>query len=301
MKRMPLDVYRFDRVRVLLSEPTPIFNGAVRSVLHGMGFRTFQNFETVAALREEFNATAFDLWVTNAELPDGEVFELINDVRHCRAGREVFMPVIVQSLKVTQSLAKKTLDCGADLLWRLPVTGGQINDGIDNLLLRRRPFVVTADYIGPDRRAGVRGEGMQIPQVPVPNPLRAKAHPEDFKVDAAEAMRQINQQKVERIVYQIGWLMDRIGPVLTTDVENAEARKFLDRLAFMAQELVSRVSSTRFHERADLCRALLLQARKAVEEKDPQHIDLLAHLVQVERRAFGIEAGTTAKPAATAS
>jgi hypothetical protein len=135
----------------------------------------------------------------------------------------------------------------------------------------------------------------------VPNPLRAKAHPEDFKVDAAEAMRQINQQKVERIVYQIGWLMDRIGPVLTTDVENAEACKFLDRLAFMAQELVRRVSSTRFHERADLCRALLLQARKAVEEKDPQHIDLLAHLVQAERRAFGVETVTTAKRAATAS
>ena len=142
---------------------------------------------------------------------------------------------------------------------------------------------------------------MQIPQVPVPNPLRAKAHPEGIKVDADEAMGKINQQKVERVVYQIGWLMDRIGPVRTSDIENAEARKFLDRLAFMAQELARRVSSTRFHERADLCRALLLQARKAVEEKDSKHIDLLAHLVQAERRAFGVEAVTAAKPAATAS
>ncbi len=295
---MSLDIFRFDRVRVLLSEPTPIFYGAVRSVLHGMGFRTFQNFETIAGLREEFNATSFDLWVTNAALPDGEVFDLVNDVRHGRVGRDVFIPVIVQSLNVTQALARKTLDCGADLLWRLPVTGGQISDGIDNLLHRRRPFVVTADYIGPDRRASARSEGMQIPQVPVPNPMRAKAHPEGFKVDPAEAMRQIHQQKVERVVYQIGWLMDRIGPALTTDIENAEARKMLDRIVLMATELVRRVSATHFRERSDLCKGLLQQARKAVEEKDPQHIDLLAHLVQAERRAFGVDTGTAPVAAA---
>lgn len=292
---MPLGAYRFDRVRVLLSEPASTFNGAVRSVLHGLGFRNFQNFETVAGLREQLNASAFDLWVTNARLPDGDVFDLVNDMRHGRAGRDVFLPVIVQSPNVTQALAKKTLDCGADLLWRLPVTGGQIGDGIDNLLHRRRPFVVTADYIGPDRRAGARGEGEQVP---VPNPLRSKAQADGFRVDAEDAMRQINQQKVERVIHRIGWLMDRIGPVLTADSGNAEALQLLDRLVFLAQDLAQRLPLTRFHERAEPCRALLLQARKATEEKDPGHIDLLARLVQAERRAFGGETGAGDPPAA---
>lgn len=283
---MAQDVYRFDRVRVLLSETTPIFNGAVRSVLHGMGFRTFSSFESVAALREEFAATSFDLWITNAELPDGEVFGLIGDLRHGRVGRDMFIPIVVQSLNVTQALAQKTLDSGADLLWRLPVTGGQISDGIDNLVQRRRPFVVTADYIGPDRRATPRAEGMQIPQIPVPNPLRSKAHPEGFKIDAAEATRQISEQKVERVAYQIGWLMERIGPVLSVDPENADARKMLDRLLLMAAELLRRVGSTRYRDRTALCRALLLQARQVSEDPAPRHVDMLAQLVEAERAAL---------------
>ena len=100
------------------------------------------------------------------------------------------------------------------------------------------------------------------------------------------------------VVFQIGWLMDRFGPALTADIENAEARKILDGIVLMASELVRRVSATRFRERSDLCKEMLQQARKAAEEKDPQHIDLLAHLVQAERRAFGVDTGTAPVAAA---
>lgn len=117
---MVLENQRFERARVLLSEPASVFSGALRSVLRGMGFRHVFQFESVAALRAEFAATGFDLWITNAEMPDGPVFDLVHDIRHSRIGRDIFTPVVVQSLDVTQALAAHTLNAGADLLWRLP-------------------------------------------------------------------------------------------------------------------------------------------------------------------------------------
>lgn len=280
---MVLESQRFERARVLLSEPASVFSGALRSVLRGMGFRHVFQFETVAALRAEFAATGFDLWITNAEMPDGPVLDLVHDIRHSRIGRDIFIPVVVQSLDVTQALAAQTLNAGADLLWRLPTTGGQITDGIDMLVNRRRPFVVTCDYIGPDRRSKPR-EGRQIPLIPVPNPLRGKN--DDPAIDAEAVMRAISQQKVEAQAFQIGWLIDRIAPLMQDNPASEQAKQYLKRLHTMALELMGRVGVTKYVHQAELCKAVMVQARNVIDEASPKNLDLLKELVQALRSAF---------------
>lgn len=283
-----LERQRFERARILLSEPSPVFAAAARSVLHGMGFRQFFQHESLTSLRAELSATTFDVWICNATLRDGPVFELISDLRHSRIGRDMFIPVVVQSLDVTQAVANETLNAGADLLWRLPTTGGQITDGIDMLVNRRRPFVVTCDYIGPDRRSRPRSGGMSIPLIDVPNPLRSKTQEDAPPVDPVQVMRQINQQKVEAQAFQIGWLTDRIVPMMRTDPHGVQALEYVKRLHLMAKELMGRVTITKYLHQSELCRALMRHTHLVVNDASPRNLTVLKELVKALRVAFHI-------------
>jgi hypothetical protein len=193
--------YSFDRARVLLSEPSPIFHGALRSVLHSLGFRQFISLKSVPALRAELSTTDFDLWITNAAVEEGEVFRLVHDVRHGRTRRNMFIPIIVQSPHFTEALAHRILESGADRLWRLPVTGAQISKGIEMIIHSPRPFFVSANYIGPHSRHLPRQDATTAPQTPVAvlNSLRAKALREAFTVTTSDALRSIREQKVEHV------------------------------------------------------------------------------------------------------
>ena len=280
--------YSFDRARVLLSEPSPIFHGALRSVLHSLGFRQFISLKSVPALRAELSTTDFDLWITNAAVEEGEVFRLVHDVRHGRTRRNMFIPIIVQSPHVTEALAHRMLESGADRLWRLPVTGAQIREGIEMIMHSPRIFAVSANYIGPHCRHLPHQDDATLPQKPVavPNPLRAKALPGTVRVSNSDALHSIHEQKVEHIARQLGRLMDCMAPLLRVDPASTEAHRMLDRFLVLADDLAGRVPATRHRERSSHCRAVLQKARQPSDAPDRAHVDTLARLVAAERAAI---------------
>src|SRR3546814_1821103 len=55
-----------------------------------------------------------------------------------------------------------------------PLSTRIILDRIETVALHRKPFVVTSDYIGPDRRKAVARRDSNVPLIEVPNPLREK-------------------------------------------------------------------------------------------------------------------------------
>jgi hypothetical protein len=72
-----------------------------------------------------------------------------------------------------QDFVRKISNAGPDHMMLLPVAPGPMLKRIDDFALSRRPFVVTLDYTGPDRRKGFRPGCEEIPLVDVPNPLKA--------------------------------------------------------------------------------------------------------------------------------
>lgn len=234
----------FEACKVLLTENSSVFRNAVRSVLHGLGFRQFIEFDRLNRTAVEIDAVQFDLWITGHELRGRAVFDVVHAVRHGTRGSDQFLPIVIMCADPTPPIAKRAVDAGADLLWRLPVTGGQVAHGIDALVHDRKPFVVTTDYVGPDRRKTPRSEGQQVPLLDVPNRLRAIATQEDDPISQDEAAAAVNRQKVERHAFQIKWLAAQALPLLDDDPSDEEGRRHLIRMARTGEDLMRRAEHT---------------------------------------------------------
>ena len=105
------------------------------------------------------------------------------------------------------------MDSGADVLVAAPVSPALILDRIDSLVNNRKPFVVTIGYIGPDRRFLDDWES-EIELINVPKSLREKAlgqfNTSRHKDLVAGTRANINNQKIDRRVFQISYLADKI-------------------------------------------------------------------------------------------
>ena len=78
------------------------------------------------------------------------------------------------SYNSTPELVRKFIDSGADDLIPKPISASRMIERIKLLIKSRKSFVVTTDYVGPERRKPSDREDT-LPGVEVPNPLRAKA------------------------------------------------------------------------------------------------------------------------------
>jgi hypothetical protein len=123
-----------------------------------------------------------------------------------------------------------------------PYSLRQIMDPVQALVDRRRPFVVTADYVGPERRTAPRA-GQVIEQIAVPNPLAAKVlalDPASQSAAAATAWAEIERQKTQRLVFQALFLV-RLAGFVTIATAAPAARRDLGRLPSLVRDLAARL------------------------------------------------------------
>ena len=172
---------------------------------------------------------------------------------------------------------------GADVLVAAPISPSLILDRIDALVHARKPFVVTTDYIGPDRRF-MDDRGSDLELVDVPNSLRAKAlghyDAARLKEEIAAARADINGQKIDRQAFQVAFLADTIlAGFRAGDLRNAGQK--LAELKKVTNDLKMRAFSAGSNDLEELCVPLrtvvqsLIDSRGNFAKKD---LNLLAQL-----------------------
>ena len=144
VQRASIDIYHGDPQSNLLR--------TIRDTMNHEGFRGMTNFGSLETVCDALNAATPDVLVLGAELEDDSVCSTINELRHSETGRNPFVPVIVTTWEPDQNLVEKVANSGADALLVKPFAPKQLIDRIEHLAHKRKPFVVTSDYIGPDRR-----------------------------------------------------------------------------------------------------------------------------------------------------
>jgi DNA-binding response OmpR family regulator len=202
--------------KILFGEPEAALRQALRSALGREGFENIQDFDRTKQLREAVSKGQPDLLIIDSEMDTGEADGMIQDIRHGKLGDNPFVSVIVTIWEPTKEVVKRVASSGTDDIMVKPLSPGQILERIRVLVQARKPFVVTSDYIGPDRRKDVDREN-EIPQIAVPNTLRTKMKGE--KVDRASLARaidaaqgSINDQKLKRNAFQIAFLVEVVMP-----------------------------------------------------------------------------------------
>ena len=267
----------------------------IRTTLNREGFEQIQDFGSLADLWAAVQARAPDLVLVDAEMVTAEAdgAKFMREIRYGQLGDNPYIPIICTVWNSELDHIRRLIDAGPDDLLIKPFSPKDLFDRIEALVSRRKPFVVTSDYIGPDRRKDAARES-DVSSIEVPNTLSDKM--EGRPVNAAQlqdAIRginsEINEMKMRRNAFQISFLVELLLPLLDRREAQGEAQEHLRRLRQVTRDTTARMEGTKFGHIADLAQSLVDIARALEETLDHpeiKDIKLLQRLSQAIHLAF---------------
>ena len=187
------------------------------SMLRNSGFREIRVGATVFDLEEQISEPDTDLVISEIDLTGGDLCELVRRVRHHRTRANPFLPFIARSpanrapnLSATSWMPESTR-CSPS-----PCRPSSFRTALFSLIRARKPFVVTSDYIGPDRRGDdereseVRADrGAQHAQ---DQGLSAGGVDSEVQARIDAMIAKINLQKIERNQDFLSWVIAELAP-----------------------------------------------------------------------------------------
>ncbi len=150
-----MQTLRFDLVKIAIFDPVAENRNASRNAFYALGFRDVSTFGSLSALREGFDQQEFDaiiLEVTNGV--SDLCFDFVAAVRHGEIGNNPFVVISITTFLSDAGIVSRALNAGADDFVLRPLALATLEERVMAVSRHRKPFVVTADYIGPDRRSG---------------------------------------------------------------------------------------------------------------------------------------------------
>lgn len=284
--------YDFSEILVYLYDSQTHIRKDIRAALTGYGFSMIEDVRTYDELVEKMDAQEQpDLIICDADADDGRVIELMGTIRRNDYGDNPFIVCIMTTWKPTPERVKAITNSGVDDLLGKPISPKQLMDRIRIHISSRKPFIVTADYIGPDRRkASSRPSSAKTFDVPNTMAMRAKRQEVP---DLGEAIHQswtsINNERQSRNAFQLAFLVDLIVPALLARTIDQETAGLINKLVDTCLDSSKRLKTDNVGGAADLFKRMTVVA-KAIQANplDPgqKNIDLLKPLAMAINKAM---------------
>jgi DNA-binding NarL/FixJ family response regulator len=237
-----------ENIRLVIAGPNPLVRTGLKGALFAMCFRAVSDTASYIKLHDLIERDSIDLLIASTELEGNDVGFLVKEMRDQRLGANPFPVVISLLSRPEPDYVKRIIDAGCDDLLLMPLSPDQLILRIEKLTRTRKPFVVTHDYTGPDRRAKQRTfDNHSAPMLEVPNPLRVRA---ETGVDGTRLQRMVsessatlNRMKIERYAVQIDWLSNHIhGCIRDGRTEDSNAlMPHTNRLVHVAEDMIRRM------------------------------------------------------------
>jgi DNA-binding response OmpR family regulator len=164
----------FDSIDVLIYDPVPANRTATRAALYALGFRRTETVSTLDAFIDAIQKQPPDIALCEAQGQADELCGAIQQMRQGSAGHNPFIVIIVTAWEKNTGLIQQVLSSGADDMLLRPFSTALLGQRIETHIERRKSFVITTDYVGPDRRKDV-GRALNVELFEPPNSLRMKA------------------------------------------------------------------------------------------------------------------------------
>ncbi|MBI2240343.1 MAG: hypothetical protein HYU59_06010 [Magnetospirillum gryphiswaldense] len=214
-----------ENIRLTIADPNRALRTGLRAAMFAMGFRAISETGSYIKLHDLIEQDSVDLLIAATELEGNDVGYLIKEMRDQRLGGNPFPVVISLLSRPEPDYVKRIINAGCDDLLLMPIAPDQLILRIEKLFHTRKPFVVTHDYTGPDRRAKQRQfDAHSAPMLEVPNPLRVRS---ETGIDGTrlhrmidEAAATLNRMKIERYAVQIDWLSNHIHGTIRDSKED---------------------------------------------------------------------------------
>lgn len=177
---MATKVEMLSNVTVLIGDTKAARASTLADGLKEFGFGT----TTIALTYKEAVAKIEEGGIDVAILADslgGGVFKLFKGVRHMLVGKNPFMTMFCALAPEHIDGAKLALRAGVDSILVQPVPAKDVTDRVRAVSRVDTPYVVTSEYIGPDRRAADRSSALR--RFYVPQTLLSKLRGQSINYD----------------------------------------------------------------------------------------------------------------------
>jgi DNA-binding response OmpR family regulator len=251
----------YETAETLIYDPVSANRAATRASLYSLGFRHIESVATLDAFTERIKRRPPDLAFCEAQGGDSDLCPAIQSLRQGVAGHNPFIVIIVTAWENSSALVKRVLNSGADDLLLRPFSTSILGARIASHVERRKGFVITSDYVGPDRRRDSSLPSNVEIFVP-PNSLKMKAKDRlsadetAQRLDAAlkSAREVLNSEKLRRDAFQICILWRLVQQDLPgTPAYNADIAK----LARVSKDVALRCRGTDFEAAIEWCDGVL--------------------------------------------
>jgi two-component system phosphate regulon response regulator PhoB len=196
------------KVKTLVCEPSLPIRQGIRLALNNVGIRDIVEATTFLAAHQACQEGDHDFLVLNQEIEANDSTFMIRELRSGALGRDPFILTVMLLSSREEPKVRAAIDCGPDDLLLIPFAPDQLMNRLRILVERRKPFVVTHDYIGPDRRAAPRPGATSATQFQVPNPVRARGTNvprERYDRLKQDSLVAIGVERIKRLAATMDW------------------------------------------------------------------------------------------------
>jgi DNA-binding response OmpR family regulator len=255
----------FDSVDVLIYDPVPSNRTATRAALYALGFRRTETVSTLEAFVESVQKNPPDIALCEAQGAAEELCATIQQLRQGGAGHNPFIVIIVTAWEKTSGLIQRVVSSGADDLLLRPFSTALLGQRIETHVERRKGFVITTDYVGPDRRSDKSIRTANADLFDPPNSLKMKAKDKlsadviakKLDTELKSAREKLTSEKLRRDSFQVCilWRLMQEEAVVAGQVSPD-----LARLQAITRSVEARVRDTEFHPAVEWCEAVAAAA-----------------------------------------
>jgi DNA-binding response OmpR family regulator len=172
--------FNLSKTVVLLFDPTPLGLAILTQILAGFGARKIHRCNTIDEAKQVVSDFEIDLMIVDAMAESGEGYEFVRWLRANVPEPNRHTPVLLTAAHTKASDVASARDCGSHFIVAKPLAPIVVLERIIWIAKEGRAFVLSDEYIGPDRRfAKSNPEGEQ--------PRRRREDQIELQAEAAEA------------------------------------------------------------------------------------------------------------------
>ena len=291
---------RYDRLRMVVGEASATGSAAIKESLYSRGIRQVTTCSGTDHLFAALDNEIVDLLLYDYDLLGDEFVEVMQRIRRKARGKNPFVIIVATVRDSAVETVRRLISAGVDDLIRKPVSVDRLFESFGNFSQKRKPFIVSYDYVGPTRRIGRRNGDQPGQLIRVPNTLRSRAlegvSDLDLQRMVDNAVASLGDKQIESCGVEIDILGKRIaegyGQMASSHEEEQDIKGALHRLEVVADDLRTRARGTPSERVADLATMLLAitqRVLKAPTGRAAVEVQLLAKLSSAIRRALLVE------------
>ncbi len=143
---------RLRQIEVLIADPDPRISRLVKSVLESFGFRTIHMTTNGAEAIEILRHRSIDMVITEWPMEPIDGMNFVHYVRHSDDLVHRDIPIIMLTGRAETHDVEKARDSGVTEFVVKPFTANTLSHRIIQVIDNPRSFVISKQFIGPDRR-----------------------------------------------------------------------------------------------------------------------------------------------------